>query len=128
MRSISLSRRRGGLVAIGAAATATLLAAALLSSAVAAGHGDRRVDRRANGARVEISEFAFHPQTLHVKPGTSVVFANHDTTTHTATRRGSFATGRIRPGHSATVKLQRAGVYAYHCSIHNFMHGKIVVR
>ena len=105
------------------AALAVLGAAAVFSSATAAG----RDDRRAKTVRVQISEFAFHPHTLHVKAGTRVVFANDDTTAHTATREGSFATGHIQPGHAVTVKLKRAGVYAYHCSIHSFMHGKIVV-
>ncbi len=77
---------------------------------------------------MDISGFAFHPHALRVKRGTKVVFANSDSTAHTATRRGSFNTGHIRPGHSITVKLRRAGVYAYHCTIHPFMHGKIVVR
>jgi plastocyanin len=83
---------------------------------------------RAGGARVSIREFAFHPGKLTVNPGTKIVFANNDSTAHTATRRGSFKTGHIRPGHTASITLGRSGVYAYHCSIHNFMHGKIVVR
>jgi len=107
--------------------SALLLAVILLAAAPAAGRDRHPVHRRAKSARVEISGFAFHPPTLHVKPGTTVVFANGDSTAHTATRRGSFETGHIRPGHSVTVKLKRAGVYAYHCSIHSFMHGKIVV-
>lgn len=106
---------------------AALLTAILLFTAPAAGRDHRPAHRRAKAVRVEISEFAFHPHTLHVKPGTRVVFANGDTTAHTATRSGSFETGHIQPGHSVTVKLKRAGVYAYHCSIHHFMHGKIVV-
>lgn len=108
---------------LGAAAVTVLVAAAVFSSATAAG----RDDRRAKAVRVEISEFSFHPHTLHVAPGTRVVFANTDPTAHTATRPGSFETGHIRPGNSVTVRLRRAGVYAYHCSIHSFMHGKIVV-
>lgn len=77
---------------------------------------------------MEISGFAFHPGTLHVKRGTKVVFANGDSTAHTATRPGSFDTGHIHPGHAAAVRLRRPGVYAFHCTIHPFMHGKIVVR
>lgn len=127
MGSISAIRRRRGPAALGAAAAVALLAVALLSSAPAAGRGRQRDDRRAGTARVEISEFAFHPHTLHVKPGARVVFANGDPTAHTATRPGSFETGHILPGHSVTVRLRHAGVYAYHCSIHSFMHGKIVV-
>lgn len=104
-----------------------LLAVALVAAGPAAGSDHRRVDRRAKAVRVEISEFAFHPHTLHVRPGAKVVFANSDPTAHTATRSGSFATGHIQPGHSVTVRLRRAGVYAYYCSIHSFMHSKIVV-
>lgn len=106
---------------------AAVLAAILLFATPAGGRDRQPVDRRAKTVRVQISEFAFHPPTLHVKAGTRVVFANDDTTAHTATRGGSFATGHIQPGHAVTVKLRRAGVYAYHCSIHPFMHGKIVV-
>ena len=127
MQPIRIIRRRGPIV-LGAAATAMLIAAALLAGASAAGHGRHRAHRRAKTIRVNISEFSFHPRTLRVKRGTKVVFANRDSTAHTATRRGSFDTGHIKPGHSLVVKLRRAGVYAYHCTIHPFMHGKIVVR
>jgi plastocyanin len=127
MRSNWINRRRG-LVALAAAATALLLAIALLSSALAASRDSHRAHRRAKAVRVDISGFAFHPHTLRVKRGTEVVFVNSDSTAHTATRRGSFNTGHVAPGHRVVVKLRRAGVFAYHCSIHPFMHGKIVVR
>ncbi len=55
------------------------------------------------------------------------MFGNRDRVAHTATRRGSFNTGRIRPGRSVAVRFSRRGVYAFHCMIHPFMHGKIVV-
>jgi plastocyanin len=116
------SRRRAAAVAA-VAVTLALSGAAGVSASAAGGHRLRGHD-----AEVEIQGFAYHPGKLTVRRGTKVVFANHDSATHTATDRGSFDTGRIRPGHSVAVTLRRAGVYAYHCTIHPFMHGKIVVR
>ena len=78
-------------------------------------------------ARVGIDRFAFHPATLRIAKGTSVAFSNSSGVTHTATRAGSFDTGKIRPGKSALVRFAQKGTIAYHCTIHPFMHGKIVV-
>jgi plastocyanin len=77
-------------------------------------------------AKVEIEDFAFHPATLRVGVGTRVVFANKSNVTHTATRKG-LNTGLIKPGKSAALTFKRKGSFAYHCSIHPFMHGKVVV-
>ena len=46
---------------------------------------------------------------------------------HTATRRGSFDTGKIKPGHSVAMRFSAAGTYGYLCTIHPEMHGKIIV-
>lgn len=77
---------------------------------------------------VGIDGFAFRPGTLTVSRGTIVSFVNSDRVAHTATRAGSFDTGRIRPGRSASVRFNRRGTFAYHCTIHPFMKGKIVVQ
>lgn len=127
MRSIPAKRRRR-VVSLGASAIAVLLAVTLVASAPAGGRGAQRAQRRPGTVRVNISDFAYHPKKLRVPRGTKIVFANRDSTAHTATRRGSFDTGRIRPGRSIAVRLRRAGVYAFHCSIHPFMRGRIVVR
>ena len=76
---------------------------------------------------VSIVNFAFKPGTLKVKRGARVTFANTSNTTHTATRGGSFDTKRIAPGKSKTVQFNARGTFAYHCKIHPFMKGKIVV-
>jgi plastocyanin len=76
--------------------------------------------------RVSIVSFAFKPRTLKVKRGASVVFANTANTTHTASS-GSFDTKRIEPGKTVTVKFGKRGTFAYHCKIHPFMKGKVVV-
>jgi plastocyanin len=76
---------------------------------------------------VSIVSFAFKPGTLKVKRGARVSFANTSDTAHTATKGGSFDTKRIAPGTSKTVQFNQRGTFAYHCKIHTFMKGKIVV-
>jgi len=76
---------------------------------------------------VVINHFAFHPPTLTVAKGTKVTFSNTSAVTHTATRNGSFDTGRIKPGTAVAVRFKQKGTFAYHCEIHPLMHGKIVV-
>ena len=56
-----------------------------------------------------------------------MTFANRSKVAHTATREGSFDTGVIAPGESATVGFKRRGTFTYACTIHPRMHGKIVV-
>ncbi|MDX6601759.1 MAG: hypothetical protein QOF13_961 [Solirubrobacterales bacterium] len=102
------------------------LAAALVATqaAPAAAPGPAQ----ASGAKtVDISNFEFHPPTLQVSKGTRVVFSNSSKTAHTATDKGAFDTGRIRAGKAAGVRFEQKGTFSYHCKIHPFMHGKIVV-
>jgi plastocyanin len=81
-----------------------------------------------SGAKqVDIANFAFHPHTLSVKPGARVAFVNSSKVAHTATRSGSFDTGHIKPGSSVVVRFEHKGIFSYHCEIHPFMKGKIVV-
>ncbi len=56
-----------------------------------------------------------------------MVFSNSAATAHTATDKGAFDTGRIKPGKSFAVRFEQKGTFSYHCKIHPFMHGKIVV-
>ena len=45
-----------------------------------------------------IAHFKYSPTPLHVGKGTTVVFSNTSKVKHTATRNGSFNTGKIAPG------------------------------
>lgn len=101
-------------------------AAALIASqaAPAAGPGPALVS---STKAVTIDNFEFTPRVLRVDKGTRVVFSNSSGTAHTATDKGAFDTGRIKAGKSAAVRFQQRGTFAYHCTIHTFMHGKIVV-
>ena len=77
---------------------------------------------------ITIQNFKFGPATLTVKAGAKVTVTNSDSTTHTATANGgAFDTGDLDPGKAKTITLAKAGTYAYHCQIHSFMKGTIVV-
>jgi plastocyanin len=72
---------------------------------------------------------AFSPNPVNVAVGTTVTWTNNDSTTHDATaNNGSFATGLIAPGRSASVTFQTAGTVAYRCTIHPGMVGTINVQ
>jgi plastocyanin len=75
---------------------------------------------------VQIQNLDFQPATVKVGRGSRVVFSNSSDVTHTATG-GGFDTKRIPPGKSAAVRFKKAGTFAYHCKIHSFMKGKVVV-
>jgi plastocyanin len=78
-------------------------------------------------ATIPIADFAY-PPTTEVDVGDSVTWNNTSGVTHTATADGgSFDTGNIADGASATVTFDTAGTFAYHCTIHPSMVGSIVV-
>lgn len=105
--------------------TVLAVGAVLLSSSLAPAAGP--VARASGSKTVTINHFEFHPPTLTVAKGTTVVFSNVSGTTHTATDKGVFDTGHIKTGHSVSVRFTHKGTFSYHCTIHPFMHGKIVV-
>ncbi len=79
---------------------------------------------------MKISNFKFAPASVTVKPGAGVAVTNEDSTAHTATADDghSFDTGDLAQGASQTISVSKPGSYAYHCSIHPFMHGTLVVK
>jgi plastocyanin len=82
------------------------------------------------GSAIKIDNFAFSPATLTISHGAAVGVTNDDSAAHTATADDghSFDTGSIAPGKSGQLTAPKPGRYAYHCTIHPFMHGTLVVR
>jgi plastocyanin len=71
----------------------------------------------------------FAPNTLTVPVGTTVQFGNNDITAHTSTADGGqWNSNNITPGQTYSFKFNTAGTYKYHCNIHSFMTGTIVVQ
>jgi len=118
----SLQRHRRGALAL-------VIGLALLAPlAVRQGEASGQATATASGAKsVSIVNFAFKPGTVKLKRGGHVTFTNTANTAHTATHAGVFDTKRIQPGESETVKFEQRGTFAFHCKIHPFMKGKIVV-
>lgn len=119
-----LDLRRARWILTVAIAAIALLVVAVRGSDASAGE----VAQTSRAKTVSIVNFAFKPSNMTVTAGSKVTFSNTSSAPHTATRAGSFDTGRIGPGASKSVKLSRKGTFAYHCSIHPSMHGKIVVK
>jgi plastocyanin len=71
----------------------------------------------------------FQPPTLTVTAGTTVTFGNNDVTTHTSVADGgAWSSGNISPGTMFSVTLNTKGTFTYHCTIHPFMNGTVVVQ
>lgn len=77
--------------------------------------------------QITIKNFAFNPNSITIKSGTTVVWTNKDSTAHTVTG-DSFSSGQIQPGESFQFAFSTPGTYNYHCSIHPSMTGKIIVQ
>lgn len=77
---------------------------------------------------VAISNFAFDPQELQIKVGTTVEWTNNDAAPHTATANDdSFDSGTLNPGDKYSHTFTEAGTYDYFCAVHPNMKAKIVV-
>ncbi len=75
-----------------------------------------------------ISDFKFTPGAITIHVGDTVTWTNNGPSDHTATANdGSFNTGTLKKGQSASHTFTKAGTFAYICAIHPFMKGTIVV-
>ncbi len=71
----------------------------------------------------------FTPQTLTLSAGTTVVWTNSDSVAHTSVADGgTWASPNINPGATFSVQLNTPGTYTYHCIIHPFMTGTLIVQ
>src|SRR5437879_13122939 len=78
---------------------------------------------------VTIQNSAFAPASVTVRVGDTVTWTNRDAFSHTSTSdTGTWDTGVITAGGSRSFTFGSAGTFAYHCSIHSFMHGTVVVQ
>lgn len=78
--------------------------------------------------QVAIGNFTFGPATLTVKAGTTVAWTNRDDIPHTVTEVGKkFKSPVLDTDDSFAHRFDLPGTFAYFCSIHPHMTGKVVV-
>ena len=114
--------RRSVLVAV---ATLTILAGAVLP-----GYAQTAPPASSQANAVSIDNFTFTPQTLTIKPGTTVTWTNKDDIPHgIASDNNAFARSKaLDTDDSYSFTFTAPGTYKYFCYIHRHMTGTIVVQ
>jgi plastocyanin len=79
-------------------------------------------------SKVEIDNFAFSPDRITVKTGTTVTWLNADDTPHTVAASSKlFKSKALDTEDSFSFTFTTPGVYQYFCSLHPHMAGTVVV-
>jgi plastocyanin len=84
---------------------------------------------------VAIKDYAFSPASLTVSGGSTVIWTNLDSPAHqvvsdatSLAMTGSlFMSGQLQQGQTYSFTFTIPGTYLYHCGIHPFMTGTIIV-
>ena len=72
---------------------------------------------------------SFDPPQISVPTGSTVFWTNDDSIQHTVTSdEGLFDAGPISPGNTFENTFDSAGEFSYHCAIHPFMTGVVLVK
>ena len=103
---------------------ATALAVAVFAVATAL----PTASAHAEETEVKIDNFAFAPQRVVVKAGTTVIWINDDDIPHTvASSAKLFKSNALDTKDKFSFTFTTAGAYEYFCSLHPHMTGTIVV-
>jgi plastocyanin len=83
----------------------------------------------AKAADVKIDNFSFGPAAVTVPVGTTITWTNHDDIPHTVVSTdGVFKSKVLDTDEKFTFTFDKPGSYAYFCSIHPKMTGKVIVQ
>jgi plastocyanin len=83
---------------------------------------------QAADTEVNIDQFAFYPQRITVKAGTTVTWTNEDDVPHTvASSTKLFKSKPLDTQDKFSFTFTTPGTYAYFCSLHPHMTGAVVV-
>jgi plastocyanin len=75
-----------------------------------------------------IQNVAFSPNPLTIAPGSTVTWTNQDGVAHTVTADdGSWGSSTLGQGGTYSQVFTSPGSYPYHCAIHLYMRGTVVV-
>jgi plastocyanin len=74
------------------------------------------------------NKYRFTPATITVAAGDTVTWTNDSDAAHTVSAdNGSFDHPKFTQGQTVSQKFATPGTFKYHCNIHSYMHGTVVV-
>jgi plastocyanin len=112
------------LVLIALAAATVMIAGCTSSSNTSPGP----VTSTASQNTVAIKDYAFNPSTLTIQKGANVTWRNDDSVQHQITSDSqAFSSPLFGTGGTYTYQFNTTGTFPYHCSIHPYMKGTVVV-
>lgn len=83
----------------------------------------------AGKTKVSIDNFTFHPATLEVPAGTTIIWVNADDVPHTVrSTEDLFRSEALDTDDTFEHLFSKPGTYEYYCGVHPHMTGTIVVK
>ena len=85
-------------------------------------------DKDLPDAEIDIANFAYSPNEITIRSGTTVTWRNTDSVIHTVTSDdGIFDSGGLPGGATFSFTFKQPGVYQYYCIPHPYMKATIIV-
>ena len=81
----------------------------------------------ANGVEVEILNSSFNPQVITVPVGTTVTWIHLDSGVHTVMSNTGVFNSDLAFRQTFSYTFTESGVFKYHCHLHGYMFGQIIV-
>jgi plastocyanin len=108
---------------------AALLVALPFSPVRPGGFVARAAEEQPAAVSVNIDNFVFTPKEITVAKGTTVTWFNHDDVPHTVANPDKrFKSKALDTDDKFSLTFTDSGTYAYFCSIHPMMTGKVIVK
>jgi plastocyanin len=109
----------------------SIIALSLAAAAVVILHptGAKSEESKTASIKVRVDNFIFGPDTLTVPANSTVTWVNKDDVPHViASNDGLFKSKALDTEDKYSYTFTKAGTYAYYCSVHPKMVGKIIVQ
>jgi plastocyanin len=88
----------------------------------------RPAEPQGGNVQIWIQDNNFSPASINIPAGTTIHWTNMDAMTHTVTSdTGLFDSKNMSKGSNFSHTFSEKGTFTYHCAIHSFMKGTIIV-
>lgn len=115
--------------ALGTGFCFTLVAFAVIGAVMAEVRKGGEEGKETASATIAIDNFRFTPKEITVAKGTTVIWLNRDDAPHTiVSTEKKFESKALDTDDRFSFTFTNPGTYAYFCSVHPIMTGKVIVK